>query len=1138
MLTAQNITINQGGTMNVCSGTFYDSGDSNSNYGINETYVMSFCSGTSEAIRFDFLSFTTGAGDDLTAYDGSTTAAPAIGTYSGNLSPFIITSSGSCITFKFTSNGVLNLAGWAANIVCVMPPPNCNGNQIPADAFSMAPKMCRTTGYCGKTSSFYSRDIPTGFCDNCSLFKGSIENNSWYKFQAFDTVAQFQIDAMNCLAGGGIQAALYSYIGNMFALVSDSNYTSNSGFMNANFYATNLLPGKIYYIMVDGNAGDVCDYTITPLIGIPKMASVFGSQGTCLGEIVNLHASTPTTATFQWSSNPMDPSLVGQETNKDIFVTPNLNTTYAVHIVGSNGFCSVDTNLTHAISLLTPGDPSCTAQLYCYINVTTLSNPIITQGDSIKIQAYGDVFQIPLASTFNNGQMGNGWLTNSVPTIATPCGPGIDSSYTWFDNISSLPRYMQTTAYDVTNGGTIRFLIRYGLQGDVLPCEGPGSPNEGVMLQFSKNNQVWENIIYMNPYTGLIDEHLDTTSTLTLANNQTTNFTNWRSIIVNIPTAARSAGTYFRWIQPVFSSSTANSWGIDSVLITTNKSSIITWTSNPVDPSLQAIHNSMLYVHPMQNTVYTAEINNGIKLCNNSLSIDVVPATLCHASIDAHSVLNNLVITNNSTGNLTSAFWDFGDNSFSNNTNISSHQYADPGFYDVCLTVMDSISGCIDDTCIVASVGNTANLCSADFEYTINANTISFIDSSLGNPTKWFWEFGDGTISNLQNPTHTYNIAGYYHAKLTIRNPATGCMSVYKEIVNAGNVVNDCEAEFGFYSGIAVRKIHFNNMSHVSSFSNYVWNFGDGDTSSMRNPLHVFAQDGFFDVCLSLNSNTGCNDITCKTIAVGNVSNACVSDFMYELDTITKTVVFSNHSTGAPNQWKWNFDDGSQSTLQNPTHSYTSKGLYNVHLLIKNTATGCVSHSNKLLILDPDSMGLNCSFGYLKDTTYNKNGQFPINFMGAICGDAARISWDFGDGTPLETFSLNPTHTYTAKGIYNVELSVEDPIIGESDNYSRIINIDTATSIEKIFKSYTLLTVTPNPVKNRAVISVYTDSTEPVSIEIFDLLGNKIEMLYTNQYVFGRQRAIWDTSNIKSGIYFIRSIGNNINLNKKVIITK
>jgi hypothetical protein len=120
-----------------CSGTFYDSGGATGDYALNENYTKTFTAGTPGAmLRFVFEEFNTESGyDKLFVYDGPSTSATLLGTYMGTTSPGTITSSGSSITFKFTSDNLINKSGWKATLSCVMPTaaPACASAPAPAN---------------------------------------------------------------------------------------------------------------------------------------------------------------------------------------------------------------------------------------------------------------------------------------------------------------------------------------------------------------------------------------------------------------------------------------------------------------------------------------------------------------------------------------------------------------------------------------------------------------------------------------------------------------------------------------------------------------------------------------------------------------------------------------------------------------------------------------------------------------------------------------------------------------------------------------------------------------------------------------------------------------------------------------------
>jgi hypothetical protein len=108
------------GTTNTCSGVFYDAGGSDSNYPNFENRTQTFCSNNGQKLVATFNPLVTefGSGDTLWAFDGSTTSSPLLGIFVGGSTIETLTSSGTCLTFRFKSDGVGQARGWAAGFSC------------------------------------------------------------------------------------------------------------------------------------------------------------------------------------------------------------------------------------------------------------------------------------------------------------------------------------------------------------------------------------------------------------------------------------------------------------------------------------------------------------------------------------------------------------------------------------------------------------------------------------------------------------------------------------------------------------------------------------------------------------------------------------------------------------------------------------------------------------------------------------------------------------------------------------------------------------------------------------------------------------------------------------------------------------
>lgn len=166
---------NPGGTINTCSGTFYDTGGASGDYSDDEWVITTICSNAGNCIVVDFTSFNLESGyDDIYIYDGPSTASPLIGIYTGTNSPGTITSTTGCLTFDFASDWTETRAGWAATISCVTcplgPPEDCLGGTT----------ICSDNTFSGNSSGFGTQEL---ISSNDGCLSGE-NQSSWYFFQA------------------------------------------------------------------------------------------------------------------------------------------------------------------------------------------------------------------------------------------------------------------------------------------------------------------------------------------------------------------------------------------------------------------------------------------------------------------------------------------------------------------------------------------------------------------------------------------------------------------------------------------------------------------------------------------------------------------------------------------------------------------------------------------------------------------------------------------------------------------------------------------------------------------------------------------------------------------------------------------
>ncbi len=158
---------------------------------------------------------------------------------------------------------------------------------------------------------------------------------------------------------------------------------------------------------------------------------------------------------------------------------------------------------------------------------------------------------------------------------------------------------------------------------------------------------------------------------------------------------------------------------------------------------------------------------------------------------------------------------------------------------------------------------NSATL-NAEFSFYVSNNCageVQFYDNSTGSPTSWHWDFGDGSTSTEQNPVHYYSGIGNYDVTLTVQDD-NGTSSVTHTV---SIVQSQVTADFSSMNNVdcaAPLTVDFNNLS--ANASSYVWDFGDGSTSTDENPSHTYSNPGVYDVKLVALSNVCGSDSVVK----------------------------------------------------------------------------------------------------------------------------------------------------------------------------------------------------------------------------------------------------------------------------------
>ncbi|MFQ6090634.1 MAG: PKD domain-containing protein, partial [Candidatus Bipolaricaulia bacterium] len=157
--------------------------------------------------------------------------------------------------------------------------------------------------------------------------------------------------------------------------------------------------------------------------------------------------------------------------------------------------------------------------------------------------------------------------------------------------------------------------------------------------------------------------------------------------------------------------------------------------------------------------------------------------------------------------------------------------------------------------------------------------------------------------------------------------------------IGGGNTPPKAKFTFSPASPKAGEEIQFTDQSTDpdGTIQSWSWDFGDGATSTERNPTHKYSAKGKYTVKLTVTDNGGLKNTATKTLAVGIKPPIANFAFTPASPRVGQTVQFTDQSTdpdGTIQSWSWDFGDGDSSTERNPKHQYAQKGTYTVKLTV------------------------------------------------------------------------------------------------------------------------------------------------------------------------------------------------------------
>lgn len=384
---------------------------------------------------------------------------------------------------------------------------------------------------------------------------------------------------------------------------------------------------------------------------------------------------------------------------------------------------------------------------------------------------------------------------------------------------------------------------------------------------------------------------------------------------------------------------------------------------------------------------------------------DTVYVNYCSAFFIA-SVNGNVAFFNSyasGSGNALTHSWDFGDGTMGYGAN-PTHTYLQTGTFTVCLTVTDSFQQCTSTYCDSIIISTVPSSCQPIFTYLTNHDTVTFgaTVNSTG-PHLFFWDFGDGHNGSGQNPIHVYNTSGSYYVCLTVVDSLLNCTDTFCMLVYV-QFTSPCQASFS-YLPISPNVVIFDAQPNGATGPYaYSWDFGNGGTSHVEDPVYTYSHGGAYWVCLTVTDTiSGCTSTVCQSVYV---NGTCQAAFTWVGGG--PTVQFNGSGSGPSGggfYYSWNFGDGHYGSGQNPVHIYNTSGTYNVCLTVTDSFQSCIDTvCHSITVIGQP----NCST-YFYTTPDTVNGGVYIN--GSMSGVSPfTYSWTVNgipQGNTTSTLYLN-----------------------------------------------------------------------------------------------------------------------------------
>lgn len=381
-----------------------------------------------------------------------------------------------------------------------------------------------------------------------------------------------------------------------------------------------------------------------------------------------------------------------------------------------------------------------------------------------------------------------------------------------------------------------------------------------------------------------------------------------------------------------------------------------------------------------------------------------------------------------------SYFWDFGNGTFSSDTSGTT-TYPSEGVYTVKL-IGTSQQGCTDTVTKTIRVGEKP-----EASFTVSKNlacgvpfTTQYTNTSSSNATQFFWDFGDGGRSTLENPQKTYNRLGSYYTRLIVQTDE-GCADTIfiRDYIFIGEPQLTLTAIPD--GGCTPLNTKFTlSQTGPGTIQSVSWNFGNGNTfNGLNPPIQSFNSLGVFNNTATVTFSDGCaTKVLSKQVSTGSKPSFSGSISPKLVCAETQSVRYTATGGDANTVFTWYFGDGNSEKGRNLSYAYSDIGTFDVWLVASSFGCKDSIFIDKVVVQPPVALFTNSVQCFTTTVTFINN---------SIGADSSY--WEFGDGTFLNNPSrLNPViHTFPSNGIYDVRLKVFNKATGCMDTVTNTIEL-------------------------------------------------------------------------------------------------